>query len=348
MTRATLTIDLAAIAANWRALDALTGPGTETAAVVKADAYGLGLDRVAPALAAAGVKTFFVALAEEGVTLRGILGPEPDIHVFSGYMRGDAEAYETQGLSPLLNSAEQAGRFLKDLRGRPCGLQLDTGMNRLGMEAAELASILMQIPELAPDLVISHLACADEPVHPLNLAQLTAFNAMTAMLPGIPRSLAATGGVLLGPLYHFNLTRPGIGLYGGLPFANARPVVRLDVPVIQARDVLPGETVGYGATWAAAGPSKIATIAAGYADGLIRAMGPDAKAWAGDTACPVVGRVSMDLMTVDVTGLPGAPPTLSLLNEHQTIDDLATAAGTIGYEILTSLGARYERHYKGA
>ena len=164
---------------------------------------------------------------------------------------------------------------------------------------------------------------------------------------GAPRSLAATGGILLGPDYHFEMARPGIGLYGGLPFEAAAPVLRLSAPVIQIRDLSPGETVGYGNTWQAGEPARIATISAGYADGLIRAMGPRAAVFAGDTPCPVAGRVSMDLITVDVTHLDRVPDTFDILGPHQTVDDLAGAAGTIGYEILTALGPRYGRRTTG-
>jgi alanine racemase len=222
-------------------------------------------------------------------------------------------------------------------------------MNRLGLEPAELAAALPLLPRLAPVLALSHLACADEPSHPMNQAQALAFETLAASLPGVRLSLAATGGILLGSRFHHGLARPGIGLYGGLPFAAARPVVTLALPVIQVRDVAPGEAVGYGATWTAPAAARIATLAAGYADGLLRALGSGGLAlWAGDTACPLVGRVSMDLVTADVTALADVPSHLEVLNARQTVDHLARAAGTIGYEILTSLGARYDRVYKGA
>ncbi len=349
IARARLTIDLDAIAANWRALDALSAPRVETAAVVKADAYGLGADLVAPALAAAGVRSFFVALAEEGAALRRALGPGPAIHVFAGLMPGDAPTCRACDLVPCLDSAAQMAAFAELLPGRPCALQLNSGMNRLGLDPGELAAAADLLPRLAPVLAISHLACADEPDHPMNRHQAAAFAALAAGLPGLRLSLAATGGILLGADYHFGLTRPGIGLYGGLPFAAARPVVTLALPVIQVRELAPGEAVGYGAAWTAPRRARIATVAAGYADGLPRALGGSGLAlFAGATACPLVGRVSMDLITVDVTGLAEVPDHLEILNEHQTIDDLAQAAGTIGYEILTSLGGRYERVYKGA
>ncbi|PCJ74796.1 MAG: alanine racemase [Rhodobacteraceae bacterium] len=341
-----LTIDLAAIVSNWRALDAKTADTVETGAVIKADSYGLDVGPVGQALQNAGAKTFFAALADEGVALRQAIGPTARIFVFSGYMQGDESAFGEFALTPLLNSTDQAARFLTDRKGAACGLQLDSGMNRLGMESAELASIAAQIPALNPILIMSHLACADEPKHPQNTAQLAAFTEMVTKLPDCNRSLSATGGILLGSDYHMDMTRPGIGLYGGAPFIDARPVVTLSLPVIQTRPVAVGESVGYGAAWIAKRPSVIATVAAGYADGLIRAMGPNASLYTGDTRCPIVGRVSMDLITVDVTDLAKVPASLDILNATQTVDVLAKAAGTIGYEILTSLGNRYKRVYK--
>ncbi|WP_415009568.1 alanine racemase [Amaricoccus sp.] len=249
---------------------------------------------------------------------------------------------------PCLNSPGQAADFLRALPGRPCALQLDTGMNRLGLEPAELEALLPDVARLAPVLAISHLACADEPDHPLNVAQAAAMTGFAARLPGVRLSLAATGGILLGAGHHFGLVRPGVGLYGGMPFAAAEPVVALSLPVVQVRDVAAGEAVGYGATWTAAEPARVATVAAGYADGLLRALGDGGfDLLAGDVRCPVVGRVSMDLVTVDVTGLDRVPPMLDVLGPRQGVDDLARAAGTIGYEILTGLGPRYERVYKG-
>jgi alanine racemase len=239
--------------------------------------------------------------------------------------------------------------FVRDLPGRPCALQLDSGMNRLGLEPAEFAASAHLLPALAPVLAISHLACADAPGHPMNFAQAEAFPALAVSLPGVRLSLAATGGILLGEAFHFGLTRPGVGLYGGQPFAGARPAVSLALPVVQVRDVTPGEAVGYGAAWTVARPARVATVAAGYADGLLRALGQgEVSLFAGGTPCPLVGRVSMDLITVDVSALSAVPDHLEILNARQTIDDLGTAAGTIGYEILTSLGARYQRVYKGA
>lgn len=340
MARGRLTIDLDALTRNWRALDAITA--CETGAVVKADGYGLGSGLVAGALARAGARRFFVAQAEEGAAVRQALGPGPEICVFGGHMAGDAEVLRDHGLIPMLNSPEQLTRQREALPGAPYGIQLDSGMNRLGMEPAQWAEV--RDMALAGDirLVMSHLACSDEPGHPQNPLQLAAFRDMVAGVEA-PKSLSATGGILLGPEYHFDLTRPGIGLYGGLPFSEAEPVVRLSLPVIQVRDVAPGETVGYGCTWGTSQPARIATVSGGYADGLIRHMSNVARLWADGISCALAGRVSMDLLTVDVTRLAEVPPMLDILGPHQTVDDLAEVAGTIGYEILTSLGDRYER-----
>lgn len=342
MTSATLTIDTGALARNWQALDARTE--VETAAVVKANGYGLDAGKVGQTLARAGCRIFFVATADEGATLRRALGPGPDIYVFSGHMRGDTAAIEQAHLIPALNSMDQMLRHVEGLPGAPMALQLNTGMNRLGMQDAEWSALRDIALAQRPALVMSHLACADEPAHPMNAQQCAAFRAMTDGIDA-PRSLSATGGLLLGQAYHFDLCRPGIGLYGGLPFAEAEPVVRLDAPVIQIREIAAGETVGYGNAWTAPRSSRVATVSAGYADGLIRAMGDRAAVYVGNSALPVIGRVSMDLITVDVTDLTDAPDSVNFIGPHQSVDDLAQAASTIGYEILTSLGARYSRHY---
>ncbi len=342
MSTARLTINLQALASNWRALDAKTE--VETGAVVKADAYGLGAGPVSSALAEEGVRKFFVAAAEEGAVVREAVGPGPMICVFAGHMEGDTQLLLANDLTPLINSAEQFLLHLKALPDHAFGIQLDSGMNRLGLEPADWAELRPKAEALKPVVVMSHLACSDEPDHPMNQQQLKTFRDMTDGVTA-PRSLAATGGTFLGPEFHFDFCRPGIGLYGGMPFAGAKPVVTVDLPVIQVREVAVGETVGYGNSWIARRPSRIATVAAGYADGLHRAIGGGIDAFAGNQPCPVVGRISMDLITVDVTDLPNDPERLRILNGHQTVDDLAEAAGTIGYEILTSMGNRYSRGY---
>ncbi|MGC1489129.1 MAG: alanine racemase C-terminal domain-containing protein, partial [Albidovulum sp.] len=249
-------------------------------------------------------------------------------------------------LTPMLNSAAQVRRHLDALPGHGFGIQIDTGMHRLGMTPGEWAGLAPEAASKGARLVMSHLACADEAGHAQNPQQLATFRRLTDGI-ALPRSLAATGGILLGPDYHFDLTRPGIGLYGGQPFNDARPVVRLSLPVIQIRDVAPGDAVGYAASWRARRPARIATLAAGYADGLLRHMSNRAQLWHGDVACPLVGRVSMDLITVDVTAVGTDPEALDILCPAQSADALGVAAGTVGYEILTSLGPRYARSYTG-
>jgi alanine racemase len=344
MSTGRLTIDLDAIAANWRALDAMSAVHVQTAAVVKADAYGLGVGKVARALAAAGARRFCVATAEEGWAVRDALGPGPEIAIFGGHMSGDTDMIADLGLVPMLNSIDQVTRHFEALPRHPFGIQLDTGMNRLGMEPGEWAAIAEVVLAQTPRLIMSHLACADEPAHEMNQAQLQQFVQMTEGL-GVPRSLAATGGILLGPDYHFELTRPGIGLYGGLPFDDARSVVELELPVIQIRDVAAGESVGYGNSFIAERQMRVATVSGGYADGITRALSGKGTLWHGDAACPILGRVSMDLIGADVTGLEEMPKALHLLGTGQRVDDVAETAGTIGYEVLTQLGARYGRHY---
>ena len=345
MAQSVLTIDLGALCKNWRTLDAMNAG--ETAAVVKADAYGLGVEPVSKTLADAGARTFFVAMAEEGVAVRKTLGPGPEICVFGGHMEGDAALIRDAKLVPMINSIDQMLRHVEALPGHPFGIQLDSGMNRLGMETGEWSALRDIALSQNPMLVMSHLACADEPNHGMNAFQLQTFRQMTDGIDA-PRSLAATGGTLLGADYHFDMCRPGIGVYGGLPFVDAQPVVSLSIPVIQVRDVNPGESVGYGNSWVARVPSKIATISAGYADGIIRAAGPKSYVWAGDTRCKIVGRISMDLIGIEVSAVKSMPETVDLLGAHQSVDTLADAAGTIGYEILTSLGHRYERRYLNA
>ncbi|NKX45880.1 alanine racemase [Roseicyclus persicicus] len=340
-----LTIDLDALAANWR--DLARRSRGETGAVVKANGYGCGAAEVATRLAREGARRFFVATSEEGAALRGALGAGPEINVFSGHMAGDTALIRDHALTPMLNSPEQAARHRAALPGHPYGVQLDSGMNRLGMEAPDWAATRADLEAGPLTLVMSHLACADDPAHPMNAAQLRAFTAMSAGVTA-PRSFAATGGILLGPDYHFDVTRPGVGIYGGQPFADARPVVRLSLPVVQVRDVAPGEIVGYSATFTADTPRRIATLSAGYADGLIRYMSNAAYLSAPHGKCRLAGRVSMDLLTVDVTDLPAVPDHLDILGPDQTVDQLAEVAGTIGYEILTSLGRRYQRLYLGA
>ena len=356
-----LTIDLAALAANWRRLAAEAG-GAECAAVVKADAYGVGLARAAPALARAGARTFFVAHLAEGRRLRAAL-PEAVIYVLNGLPPGAAPAFAAQNLRPVLGSpdevAEWAGFARERSRASPAALHVDTGMNRLGLRPDEAGALAAAGPpgfEVA--LVMSHLVAAEEPAHPLNARQVAAMRALGGLFPGAPRSLANSSGLFLPARPHFDLVRPGYALYGGNPVPGRpnpmRDVVRLEAPVVQVRRVEDGETVGYGGRWTARGRRRVAILALGYADGLFRAAsGTDAAAGAeavvAGRRCPVAGRVSMDLVALDVTALPEGTvrrgDRATILGQGIGVDDLGLRAGTIGYEVLTNLGKRFSRAY---
>ncbi|MFN8983878.1 MAG: alanine racemase [Alphaproteobacteria bacterium] len=352
---AVLHIDLAAIAANWRALAARAAPGA-VAGVVKANAYGLGAARVAPALHAGGCRHFFVAHLSEGMALRAALGAGPMIAVLNGFAPG---ADEDAGLVPVLNSLGDVLAHAAAGRGtgqaQPALLHLDTGMARLGLDAGEQARLAADHALLAGlDLlyVMSHLACADEADHPLNAEQAARFTRACAVLPRRKRSFANSSGLFLGSDYASDLARPGCALYGINPTPGApnpmRPVIRLEAPILQIRDIPAGASVGYGASFVAACPSRIATIAVGYADGYLRSLSGRGVAAYRDMILPMVGRVSMDLITLDVTEAPGLAPgdRVTLIGgAAPSPDDLAAQAGTIGYEILTSLGDRYRRDY---
>lgn len=358
-----LTIDLDAIAANWEILKAQTAHG-RAAAVVKADGYGLGLAKVARRLAAAGCETFFVAHLDEGLTLAELFGPDrrQRIITMNGLLPGQEAVHAEAGLWPSLNDLGQIERWRAFCKGRdaalPAVLHCDTGMSRTGLDRTEAETLIAEPERLdGIDLrfLMSHIACADTPGHPMNADQRDRFADLAARLPKPAEGamLAASSATFLGPEWHFDWIRPGVCLYGARPntqIANPmRPVVSLEADILQIRQIDAPETVGYGAGHRVEGPTRIATIAVGYADGFLRSLSHAAKAWVGDVEVPVVGRVSMDLVTIDVTALPGLEPgaPITLLGAQQGIDDLADQAGTIGYEILTSLGARYRRTYLG-
>jgi alanine racemase len=353
---ALLTVDLAAIVENYRMLAANAAPA-ECAGVVKADAYGLGAAKVAPALHRAGCRTFFVATLDEGRALRALL-PLSRIYVLDGLHGSDAAAFIADRLQPVLTSLEELERW-RGARGMEAGLHLDTGLSRLGMpadEAARLGAERQRLEGITLTLVMSHLACADDPAHPMNAEQLARFCAALDTLPlpkGITRSLAASSGAFLGAKYAFDLVRPGAALYGIEPLARQpnpmRQVVRLQAKILQVRRVDAGGTVGYGATHRFDRPARLATIGVGYADGFMRSLSNRGGAYLDGRRLPIVGRVSMDLTVLDISGLPeGAarPGTLvDLIGPHNPVDSVAAEAGTIGYEILTSLGRRYARRY---
>jgi alanine racemase len=354
-----LTINLGAIARNYRLLRKRLRGG-RCAAVVKANAYGLGVARVAPVLARAGSRTFFVATLDEGVELRGLL-PDAEVAVLNGLQPGCEAEFAAHNLVPVLNDLGQIERWGAFARARgelDAMIHLDTGMNRLGLppdEVDRLAAEPERLRGLRLGLVMSHLACAEQRDNPMNAAQRALFIAQRKRLPPAPASFANSSGIFLGPDYHFELARPGVALYGVNP-TPGRPnpmaeVVRLQGEIIQVRDVDRGQTVGYGAAHRVAAPGRVATVAVGYADGYLRSLGGRASAAIGGVRVQVLGRVSMDLITLDVSGLSATEARsgamVDLIGGACPIDEVAAAGGTIGYEILTSLGHRYERRYVG-
>ncbi len=358
---ARLTVRLGAIAANYRVLQRLAAPAA-VAGVVKADGYGTGAAQVTSALAAAGCDTFFVARVEEGVRIRPLV-PRARIFVLDGAQVDSIPALITHNLTPVLNSlAEVAAWSAAAGTARTqydATIHIDTGMSRLGLSGEELAILASEantrLAHLRIVLVMSHLACADEPSNSLNAIQLSRFREALVMLPAAPASFASTGGVLLGKDYLFDLVRPGIGLYGGNPHSGDNPfavAARLTGRIVQLRRVDAGESVGYGASCRVQRPSVLATVGLGYADGLMRAMGNRGFAAIGTHRVPIAGRVSMDLTTLDVTDVP--PRLLETGGEVEffgddiSLEEAAGWAGTANYEMLTGVAPRVPRHYEGS
>jgi alanine racemase len=360
-TGAVLTVDLDAIAANYRLLVARAA-GAVVAGVMKADAYGLGMDRVAPALVRAGCRVFFTAHLDEGVRLRGIVPADCTIHVLHGPPPGTAADFVAHRLIPVLNDPGQVREWsaLCARLGRrlAAAVQVDSGMSRMGLSPADLAALGDPRDWLAPFepvLLMSHLACADVPDHPMNARQRERFDAIRATFPAIRASLANSSAVFLGADFRYDLVRPGAALYGINPQpgqANPlRQAVSLDARIVQVRTIAAGDAVGYGARYVADGPRRIATIGVGYADGWLRALSGRGFAYVDGVRVPIAGTVSMDSITLDVTGIPDARlapgMTVELLGPNQHVDAVAAEAGTIGYEVLTRLGGRFERIYVG-
>jgi alanine racemase len=360
---AVLTIDLAAIGENWRRLAAEARPA-ECGAAVKGDAYGLGIAPVARALWEAGCRSYFVARPMEGGELRAILPREAVIYVLDGLFPGQAEYYAKEDLRPCLiardEAVEWAGFGARYGRALPCAIHVDTGINRLGFAMDDFLALTRDkemMARLNVSLLMSHLACADDRFDPLNGKQRDAFNHARSHMIGVPTSFANSSGIFLGADYRGDLVRPGIALWGGNPTPDAAnpmlPVVYLDATVLQVRHVPAGETVGYGATWRACRPTSIAVLGAGYKDGIPRHLGSTrqdspAQAFIAGQRCAIVGRISMDMMAIDVTGLAvKRGDSVELLGEHISIDEAAGWAGTISYELITRLGQRYARLYRG-
>ncbi|WP_273185462.1 alanine racemase [Hyphomonas adhaerens] len=343
------TVHLSHIVANWRTLAGLN-PKADTAAVVKANAYGLGAERVSAALSAAGCETFFVAYPEEGAIVRKAVGAKPAIFVLNGPAPSTMHLFHANALTAVLNSDAQI-RLWADAANLPCALHFDTGMNRLGLPASALETEGDALRALKPVLVMSHLACADAPDHAMNAAQLGAFGEIAAAFPGVPASLANSAGCYLGRDYGFQLTRPGIALYGGsTPPARVQieHAVTLEAEILSVFPVKAGETVGYGATFTAKQDMLLATVGLGYADGILRSASNCFIGWLDGTPCPVTGRVTMDLITIDVSKAQRAAKAgrrVEFLGPHAKLEDQAARANTLGYELLTGIGTRVERLY---
>jgi alanine racemase len=359
-----LTIDLDAIIANWRKLEKTAVPA-ECAAVVKANAYGCGAEQVAKALASAGCKTFFVATIEEARVVRSAL-PAAALYALDGFFQNSGDAYAAIDCRPVIGDLNELAEW--DVFCRRSGwrggaaIHIDTGMHRLGLTIPEAQGIIPRINagDHGITLVMSHLASAELVNNPTNAKQLTSFREIASLFSGVPASLSNSSGIYLGPQFQFDLVRPGAALYGVNPTPEAdnpmKPVVELKARIVQIRNVERGETVGYGGTWTARRPTKLAIVSAGYADGYFRAASANdgtrgAEVVVAGKRCPIAGRVSMDLMAVDVTDLPANAARrghmVTLIGEGITVDELAHHFGTIGYEVLTNLGLRYARVYNG-
>jgi alanine racemase len=376
-----LTVDLDAIIANWRKLEKTAVPA-ECAGVIKADAYGCGAGPVARALAAAGCKTFFVATLDEARVVREALSqealspealssdgaklPPPAIYVLDGFFQNSGEAYARIDARPVIGELNELAEW--DVFCRRSGwtggaaIHIDTGMNRLGLTITEAQGIVPRINagDHGITLVMSHLACAENLNHPLNGKQLAAFREIASLYSGVPAALSNSSGIFLGAQFQFDMVRPGAALYGVNPTPEAdnpmQPVAELKARIVQIRNVERGEGVGYGGTWTARRPTRLAIVSAGYADGYFRAASANdgtrgAEIVVAGKRCPIAGRVSMDLIAVDITDLPNNAVRrghmVTLIGEGITVDELAHHFGTIGYEVLTSLGRRYARVYKG-
>ena len=355
---ALLSVDLDALVSNWRAMAARAKPAA-CAGVVKGDGYGLGAGPVSRALYRAGCRHFFVARLSEGIELRDFVGEDASICVLDGLGAGEAETFRRRDLTPSLNDPGQIAMWAEAARAAgerlKANLHIDTGMSRLGLTPREAEALVADPAPLAGiDLrfVMSHLVSSEEPINPVNAVQLALFRRFRAAYPNVKASFANSSGVFLGPDYHYDLVRPGCAVYGINPTPGqknpVRTVARLEARILQVREIDHPQTVGYGATWQATRRTKVATIACGYADGWLRSLSGRGAAYIGDRQVPFLGRVSMDLITLDVTDVTDALPgtMVELLGDRMPVDEVAERAGTNGYEVLTRLGRRFARTYR--
>ncbi|MEM6680787.1 MAG: alanine racemase [Pseudomonadota bacterium] len=347
--QATLSIDLSALVRNWQQLK--TQAKSDIGATVKANAYSLGVDHVAPALYAAGCNTFFVAALTEGVALRTIL-PAASIYIYSGLGAPDVAVFNQHSLKPVLNTAQQVALWADQNPSPGAALHVDTGMSRLGCDAADIAALSADpalIDRAGITILMSHFACADTPDHRVNRAQIERFTTLHRLFPQLRTSLSNSAGTLNAAVAQSDLSRPGIGIYGGNPrpgmAMQMESVVTLTAPILQVRHVKAGETIGYGADFTAPKDMRTATIGIGYADGIPRNIAGKAEVIIAGQRCAVLGRISMDTLVADVSAIAQPPRHAEIIGDHITIDDMAEWAGTISYEILTGLGQRLERRY---
>lgn len=355
-----LTVDLAAIRENYKMLCRHVGSDCIVAAVVKADAYGLGIEPVAAALAQAGAESFFVATPAEALALRGIVGERPEIYALNGFSGRDGAPFVEFGVIPVLNHLEEVREYAmlaqKSGRSLPAAIHIDTGMNRLGMREKDLPAMKAIAGDLDIKCVMSHFACADEAGHEMNALQHERFNALSTLyFPGVRRSLANSSGIFRNAEYHYDTVRPGMSMYGLNPLPERtnpmRPVLDLRLEILQVKTAEKNETCGYGATYRFDIETKIAIVSGGYADGLLRSLSNRGQMFWNGYSCPVRGRISMDLTAVDLSAvpereMPSAGEYIEVIGPHQSADDLAADAGTLGYEVLTGLGQRYHRIYR--
>lgn len=355
-----LTVDLDAIRQNYAYLKKMVAPAI-CAGVVKADAYGLGMDRVAPAMFEAGCKDLFVAWPEEGIDLHPLL-PNARIFVLHGAMPGTAKELAQNNLIPVVNHlgqlAEWANYARKTGKKMPVAIHVDSGLNRLGMPLDEVQKIHKN-PDLLGgldlQLIMSHLAIPALANHPMNQTQLDAFKKALTFLPKAPASLAASSGTFLGEEFRFDMVRIGSSIYGMNPLPNKpnpmRAVAKLEFPVLQVQEVPTGKTIGYGCTYKTEKPTRVATLGGGFSDGYMRSLSNNGTIWIGDYRCPVLGRVSMDLITIDVSDIPAhliqPGEMIAILNEQYTVNHLAGEARTRTTEILCGLGRKPKRQYIG-
>ncbi len=340
-----IKINLSNIKKNWLYLNKFSKKNTETSAVIKANAYGLGAHEVATALWEAGSRSFFVATTEEAINIDKILPKYRKIYVLNGYDKKNKKAFNELDLIPVLNSPDQLNSFVEDSKNKNFCIQIDIGMNRLGFQLDQIYKHKDCIKNLNLDLVLGHLTTAINPKNSSNKIQLHKFKEFSNNFPFSKKSLAASHGIFIDNKYHFDLIRPGIALFGGIRNSNILDVVSIELPVIQTHFLEPGDGIGYGLTYVCKEKKRVATLAGGYADGLTRNFSNVGFLYHNKIPCPILGKISMDLVTVDISHLNQVPEKLTFLGQNQSINDLSDIAKTISHEILINLGNRFSRHY---